>query len=74
MARTEVAGRTRESVDPDDFSGGFALWSGTSFAAPIVAGRVARHLQELPAGNGGRTDREDAVARGRKAVSLVLGD
>ncbi|GAA0964472.1 S8 family serine peptidase [Acrocarpospora macrocephala] len=34
----------RESYDPDDFRSGFALWSGTSFAAPIVAGQVLAHL------------------------------
>lgn len=28
----------RRSIDPDDFTGGFAVWSGTSFAAPYVAG------------------------------------
>jgi subtilisin family serine protease len=31
----------RESVDPDDFTGGFATWSGTSFAAPVLAGELA---------------------------------
>ncbi|WP_204043351.1 S8 family peptidase, partial [Acrocarpospora phusangensis] len=34
----------RASYDPDDFSSGFALWSGTSFAAPVVAGQVLAHL------------------------------
>jgi subtilisin family serine protease len=28
----------RSTIDPDDFSGGFATWSGTSFAAPVLAG------------------------------------
>lgn len=39
-----VAGRRRASLDPDDFSGGFGVWSGTSFAGPVVAGRIARNL------------------------------
>jgi serine protease len=39
-------GRTRASLDPDDFSGGFGLWSGTSFAAPLLAGRIAQRLLE----------------------------
>jgi hypothetical protein len=32
------------TVDPDDFRGGFARWSGTSFAAAIVAGRRAQEI------------------------------
>jgi subtilisin family serine protease len=31
----------REAMDDDDFSSGFALWNGTSFAAPLVAARLA---------------------------------
>jgi subtilisin family serine protease len=39
-----VTGATRESLDPDHFGHGFATWSGTSFAAPAVAGRYLRRL------------------------------
>src|SRR5262249_44186930 len=34
----------REALDPDDYSGGFAAWSGTSFAAPLLAAHLVRSL------------------------------
>jgi Subtilase family len=34
----------RAALDPDDYSGGFAIWSGTSFSAPQVAAQIAREL------------------------------
>ena len=34
----------REALDPDDFRGGFAAWSGTSFAAPLIAAHIAARL------------------------------
>lgn len=37
-------GRARSTVDPDDFTSGFASWSGTSFAAPVLAGAYLRAL------------------------------
>ena len=43
-AATKAYGRDRDSIDPDDFRGGFGVWSGTSFAGPLLAGRIARHL------------------------------
>jgi subtilisin family serine protease len=36
----------REALDPDDYSGGFAVWSGTSFSAPYLAALVAGSLLE----------------------------
>ncbi|MGL4257877.1 MAG: S8 family serine peptidase, partial [Microbacterium sp.] len=34
----------RQSLDPDDWRSGFAIWSGTSFAAPYIAGRLAQAI------------------------------
>jgi subtilisin family serine protease len=34
----------RSALDPDDFGGGFATWSGTSFSAPLLAAYFAAQL------------------------------
>jgi hypothetical protein len=39
----------REALDPDDYSRGFAVWSGTSFSAPLLAAHVVRALLAGPA-------------------------
>ncbi len=39
-------GRIRSAVDPDSLAGGFASWSGTSFAAPLLAGRYLAALAD----------------------------
>lgn len=36
----------RESLDPDDFTSGFAMWHGTSFAGPHAAAVLANKLIE----------------------------
>ena len=48
VARAVAFGRVRENIDPDDFRGGFGVWSGTSFAAPLMAGRLAQYLRRTP--------------------------
>ncbi|HEY1914495.1 MAG TPA: S8 family serine peptidase [Streptosporangiaceae bacterium] len=34
----------RAALDPDDYSGGFAVWSGTSFSAPLLAAHLLSFL------------------------------
>ena len=34
----------RGTIDPDSFASGFSTWSGTSFAAPVLAGRYLARL------------------------------
>ena len=54
-------------IDPDDFRGGFAVWSGTSFAAPLV-GRADRRGMLGTLEPSGTVD--DA---GRRAVAARMG-
>jgi subtilisin family serine protease len=71
LVRTEAYQRIRETEDPDDYTSMFAVWSGTSFAAPLLAGRIASALSaRLPPPETAETA-SVAVARGWKAVSAV---
>jgi subtilisin family serine protease len=73
IARTEAFQRIRETIDPDDYSGRFAVWSGTSFAAPLFAGRVASKMQgKLPAPDSS-VKPQDAVSTAWSAVSTLTG-
>jgi Subtilase family len=66
----------RQGLDLDDYSSGFAVWSGTSFAAAAAAGAVAANLYEQ-SGEAGvdldATDAESAVRRTRQAVQALAG-
>ena len=42
--RFHTADGWRATVDPDSFRSGFAGWSGSSFAAPVLAGRLAQSI------------------------------
>ncbi|MEJ7741121.1 MAG: S8 family serine peptidase [Nocardioidaceae bacterium] len=68
VARTWAYGLQRESIDPDDFTGGFALWSGTSFAAPLMVGKVAAAMLDSMPSAAEAESTAAAVARVWQAV------
>jgi subtilisin family serine protease len=69
----------RETIDGDDFHSGFASWSGTSFAAPLLAAQLAQAMADdaVAAGRAGSGTGLDAldtattISRAEKAVSDV---
>jgi hypothetical protein len=63
----------REALDPDDYTGGFAVWSGTSFSAPLLAAHIARSLMEGAADRslGLRLDVPGAQAATSRAVAAL---
>jgi hypothetical protein len=58
----------RETIDPDDFSSGFGVWSGTSFSAPVFAGELAQELLDGKYGDFAPVAQDAMVDRGRAAV------
>jgi subtilisin family serine protease len=46
-----VAALNRAELDPDNFRSGFAVWHGTSFAAPLAAAHLANGLVEAARDN-----------------------
>ena len=81
-SRVSSGDGVRSTIDPDNFTSGFATWSGTSFAAPILAGDLAQHLldERLASGDGERagTTRaswlEARVEAGWRAVRAEVPD
>ena len=79
-SRVSADGEVRSTIDPDNFASGFATWSGTSFAAPILAGDLARRLLDDRLPRDSRDDRGDEldvearVAAGWRAVRAEVPD
>jgi hypothetical protein len=69
-----VDGQPRATIDPDDFRSGFATWSGTSFAAPVLAGDLAACLNESRALRAEPDEQVDAVATAWAALCRVAPD
>ena len=63
--------RPAESIDPDDYRGGWARWSGTSFAAAVFAGRLANALAHLPEGVPTDPTPQSAHERAERALATV---
>ena len=61
-----VGPRMRTSPDPDDLRTGFAVWAGTSFATPVVAGMLADSLSRDP-----ETKKAFGESRARSALKLT---
>jgi serine protease len=59
----------RGTPDPDDYSSGFAVWNGSSFASPTCAGQVARLLCDTES----HSDPAQRVELAAKVVGTVVG-
>jgi subtilisin family serine protease len=67
----QIGLRDRAALDPDDYSGGFAVWSGTSFSAPLVAAQVAGSLLAGAADSGLRLDLPGQAAATDRALAAL---
>jgi hypothetical protein len=65
-------GQVRSTIDPDNFLSGFASWSGTSFAAPILAGDLAQCMNEKRALRHDPKEPEDAVRTAWRALRRAV--
>ena len=73
-ARVYLPGEAaRATIDQDDFSGGFATWSGTSFAAPYLAGEIAAAIASGNCGDADPVDPGASVNRAWAALGHLTG-
>lgn len=61
----------RESFDPDDFTAGFGLWHGTSFAAAVYAAKLAHALSELSAADISALHPQAVIERTRRVINSL---
>jgi hypothetical protein len=62
----------RRAFDPDDFTSGFAVWHGTSFAAPILAAELCNALIDLSVRDPRyRLDRVDVATTRTRARTVM---
>jgi hypothetical protein len=59
--------RFRASYDFDDFSSGYAVWSGTSFAAPVAAAYLLNAIAES-----GVEEVQDPVKAAERAHAALM--
>jgi subtilisin family serine protease len=64
-------GETRAGLDPDNFAAGFAVWSGTSFAAPYFAGQLAEIILKRYQAGDDSADPKKSVPRLRKLLAAI---
>jgi hypothetical protein len=64
-------GAIRTTIDPDNFHGGFSIWSGTSFAAPILAAEIAKARWNSGTLDG--FDAQEMVSSGWKVLDTLTG-
>ena len=67
----EVPDQGRNSFDPDDYSAGFAVWDGTSFAAPLAAAEIGKTLLKTAGADLATVDRDTVVKRAWTALGAL---
>ncbi len=61
----------RAALDPDDYTCGFGVWSGTSFSAPLLAAEIVRSLLKGAAKSGLRLAPSDAQVTTNRVLAAL---